>query len=73
MLYDVLGGIRAVIWSDVLQMAILVSVLGYLLWSLTGDAGGLDAMLKCLKRDSLRWIFLITVWVTVTTSPSGPC
>jgi SSS family transporter len=52
-LYDVLGGIRAVIWSDVLQMAILVSVLGYLLWSLTGDAGGLDAMLGSVSRERL--------------------
>ena len=50
-LYDVLGGIRAVIWSDVLQMAILVSVLGYLLWLLTSDAGGLDAMLSSVAGD----------------------
>ena len=52
-LYDVLGGIRAVIWSDVLQMVILVSVLGYLLWLLAGDAGGLDAMLVNVSEDRL--------------------
>jgi SSS family transporter len=52
-LYDVLGGIRAVIWSDVLQMAILVSVLGYLLWLLTSDAGGLNAMLSSVAEDKL--------------------
>ena len=52
-LYDVLGGIRAVIWSDVLQMAILVSVLGYLLWLLMGDAGGLNAMLGSVSGDRL--------------------
>ena len=52
-LYDVLGGIRAVIWSDVLQMAILVSVLGYLLWLLAGDAGGLDAILVNVSEDRL--------------------
>ena len=52
-LYDVLGGIRAVIWSDVLQMAILVSVLGYLLWLLTSDAGGLTAMLGSVGGDRL--------------------
>ena len=52
-LYDVLGGIRAVIWSDVLQMVILVSVLGYLLWLLMGDAGGLNAMLGSVSGDRL--------------------
>ena len=52
-LYDVLGGIRAVIWSDVLQMSVLVSVLGYLLWLLTGDAGGLNAMLGSVSGDRL--------------------
>ena len=52
-LYDVLGGIRAVIWSDVLQMAILVSVLGYLLWLLVGDAGGLKVMLSSVSGDRL--------------------
>ena len=51
-LYDVLGGI-AVIWSDVLQMAILVSVLGYLLWLLAGDAGGLNVMLSSVSGDRL--------------------
>ena len=52
-LYDVSGGIRAVIWSDVLQMAILVSVLGYLLWLLAADAGGLDVMLSSVSGDRL--------------------
>ena len=52
-LYDVLGGIRAVIWSDVVQMAILVSVLGYLLWLLIGDAGGLTTMLGSVSVDRL--------------------
>ena len=52
-LYDVLGGIRAVIWSDVIQMAILASVLGYLLWLLSADAGGLSVMLQALPEDRL--------------------
>ena len=52
-LYDVLGGIRAVIWSDVIQMAILASVLGYLLWLLSADAGGLSMMLQALPEDRL--------------------
>ena len=52
-LYDVLGGIRAVIWSDLLQMAILVGALVYLLWLLVGDAGGLNAMLGSVSGDRL--------------------
>ena len=52
-LYDVLGGIRAVIWSDVIQMAILASVLGYLLWLLSADAGGMEVMLQALPEDRL--------------------
>ena len=35
-------------------MAILVSVLGYLLWLLTGDAGGLNAMLSRVSGDRLE-------------------
>ena len=41
--YDVLGGIRAVIYSDVLQMAILVSVLLAVLLLLINQSGGLLA------------------------------
>ena len=44
-LYDVLGGIRAVIYSDVLQMSILVVVLIMLLWILMGELGGIASML----------------------------
>ncbi|GIR69464.1 MAG: hypothetical protein CM15mP74_07150 [Halieaceae bacterium] len=52
-LYDVLGGIRAVIWSDVMQMGLLVGVLCYLLWVLAADAGGLPAMLAAMPEDRL--------------------
>ena len=38
-IYDVLGGIRAVIISDVVQMIILTAVLGYLAVLLIGGAG----------------------------------
>ena len=51
--YDVLGGIRAVIWSDVMQMGLLVGVLCYLLWVLAADAGGLPAMLAAMPEDRL--------------------
>lgn len=53
-IYDVLGGIRAVIYSDVLQMAILVSVLALLFFLLMGQSGGLSEMLAAFddKRRS---------------------
>ena len=49
--YDVLGGIRAVIISDVAQMVILTSVLAYLAYLLIGNAGGLSEMLSQLPSD----------------------
>ena len=51
--YDVLGGIRAVIWSDVMQMGLLVGVLCYLLWVLAADAGGMSAMLAAMADERL--------------------
>ena len=49
--YDVLGGIRAVIISDVVQMVILTSVLGYLAFLLARSAGGLGEMLAQLPAE----------------------
>ena len=49
--YDVLGGIRAVILSDVVQMVILTSVLLYLAFLLIGNAGGLNEMLSRLPNE----------------------
>ena len=49
--YDVLGGIRAVIISDVAQMVILTSVLAYLAYLLIGSAGGLTEMLSQLPSE----------------------
>lgn len=50
-IYDVLGGIRAVIYSDVLQMTILVAVLVLLLYVLTDMAGGLGAMVSAFPAE----------------------
>ena len=50
-IYDVLGGIRAVIYSDVIQMVILVSVLALLLGLFVSQAGGLLAMLDAFPAD----------------------
>ncbi len=49
--YDVLGGIRAVMYSDVLQMAILVSVLLLVLVLLASQAGGIMAMLEVFPDE----------------------
>ncbi len=53
-IYDVLGGIRGVIYSDVLQMIILVSVLALLLVLLAVDSGGFAAMLDAAGNDRLQ-------------------
>jgi SSS family solute:Na+ symporter len=61
-LYDALGGIRAVIWSDVVQMAILFA--GILL--LTGEAfarvGGLAPLLRVYAADPERFRVLQSGW-----------
>ncbi len=49
-IYDVLGGIRAVIYSDVLQMIILVAVLIMLLAMLSINQGGLLHMLDTMPE-----------------------
>jgi len=50
-IYDVLGGIRAVIYSDVLQMVILVGVLVMLLALLVSESGGFVAMLDAFPAE----------------------
>ena len=49
--YDVLGGIRAVMYSDVLQMMILVTVLLLVFGLLTSQAGGIAAMLDVFPDE----------------------
>ncbi len=53
-LYDVFGGMRGVIYSDVIQMVILVAVLGLLLWLLADSSGGLLPMLDALDPERRR-------------------
>lgn len=52
--YDVLGGIRGVIFSDVLQLAILVLMLGVVLFLLVDANGGLTTMLNQLPAQRGR-------------------
>jgi SSS family transporter len=42
-IYTTIGGIRAVIWTDVLQIIVLVCALGFSLHYLIGHVGGWDA------------------------------
>ena len=53
-LYDVLGGIRGVIYSDVLQLLILTVVLLLLLVSLAADAGGFTEMFSEFAPERRR-------------------
>ena len=43
-IYDILGGIKAIIYSDIIQMIILTSVLIFILFYLTSIFGGLRSM-----------------------------
>lgn len=50
-IYDVLGGIRGVIYSDVIQLTILISILFLVLYLLVSSAGGLYEMLHQLEPE----------------------
>ena len=50
-IYDVLGGIRAVIYSDVIQMIILVAVLVLLFGLLLNSIGGFEQLMIDLPRE----------------------
>jgi solute:Na+ symporter, SSS family len=48
--YTSLGGIRAVIWTDVIQVVILFSALGFALYYLLGHTGGWPALAAAVKE-----------------------
>lgn len=50
-IYDLLGGIKAVVFSDVIQMLILVFVLSLVLNILISQAGGLSALFSVLPEN----------------------
>lgn len=50
-IYDVMGGIRAVIYSDVIQMVILVAVLLLLFGLLLATIGGFDQLMANLPEE----------------------
>jgi len=54
LIYDVLGGVRAVVYSDVLQMAILVAVLVLLFVLLVSENGSLATMISGFPEARLQ-------------------
>ncbi len=54
--YDLLGGIKAVIYSDIAQMIILCAVLGISLYMLTAASGGFAEMLASVSQDRVEAI-----------------
>ena len=56
-LYTVLGGIEAVIWTDVAQVFVLIGGAGLALWIAIAETGGLEAVLAHAEAtDKLRLI-----------------
>ncbi|MEM9301404.1 MAG: sodium/solute symporter [Pseudomonadota bacterium] len=53
LLYDLLGGIRAVVWSDVIQMAILGLGLVFAIAVAIGEVGGVGAVVAATDPDRL--------------------
>lgn len=52
-IYTTLGGIRAVIWTDVIQVVILFSALGFGLWYLLDHTGGWAALQGAILPPTL--------------------
>jgi solute:Na+ symporter, SSS family len=55
--YTAVGGIKAVIWTDVLQIAVLFGALGFSVWYLLGHTGGWEGAKAHLKgpHDLALW------------------
>ncbi len=60
LVYDTLGGISAVVYSDVIQMVILVAGILLCLVYAVGDLGGIEAALHSLPKERLRAIDVST-------------
>lgn len=52
--YTTIGGIRAVIWTDVLQIGVLFAALGFSLYYLIGHVGGWEAAKPHLLGDQAK-------------------
>jgi SSS family solute:Na+ symporter len=56
LIYDTLGGISAVVYSDVIQMVILVAGILVCLGYALSDVGGVEAVLRSVPDERLRTI-----------------
>jgi SSS family transporter len=56
LIYDTLGGISAVVYSDVIQMIILLAGILLCLAYALSDVGGIEAVLRSIHEDRLRTI-----------------
>lgn len=55
--YTMVGGIKAVIWTDLMQATLMLGSVGFLLWFLLQKLGGLHPSIQALGGwDHLRWI-----------------
>ncbi len=55
--YTMAGGIKAVIWTDLIQAALMLGSVAFVLWFLLGHLGGIAAAGKALGGwDHLQWI-----------------
>jgi SSS family solute:Na+ symporter len=61
-IYDAVGGIRTVIWSDVIQMGVLLVGIFVLLAEAYMDVGGLGPMLGAYAHNALRFRILDFHW-----------
>lgn len=68
--YTLLGGMKAVIWTDVLQVVVMLGgaffAIGYVIWHVDGGASGFFAVAQAEhKMDVFNWAFDIrqpTIW-----------
>ena len=54
LVYDTIGGISVVVYSDVIQMTILLVGILLCVFYAVGDAGGLEAVLRAFPEERLR-------------------
>lgn len=55
--YTIVGGIKAVVWTDLIQASLMLGSVGFLLWYLTGHLGGIAAIGTMLGGwQKLQWI-----------------
>ena len=55
--YTMVGGIKAVIWTDLIQASLMLGSVVFVLWFLLGHLGGLHATTQAMGGwDHLQWI-----------------